>query len=175
MSADASATDPPLHPALEALRPLLGTFEGGGHGDYPTIDAFDYHERVTIGHRGTPVLGYEQRTWHPLRGTAMHGESGYLRPAGEGRVEVMLAHVFGVTELLEGDYELGADGGVTLRLSSTTIGLAATAKDVRSVRRELRFDRVGLGYDVWMAHADVPETHHLAAVLHRTGPTGASS
>ena len=159
-------TAPPIHPDLAPLAGLVGTFEGDGVGDYPTIERFDYRERITFGHVGRPVLAYEQRTWDPATGAPMHAERGFLRPAGEGRVEFTIAHVFGITELLEGELET-ADERSALRLDSTRLGIATTAKDVRHVRRELRFDTDRVDYDLWMAYAQVPETHHLAATLWR--------
>ncbi len=160
-------TTPPLHPALEPLADLVGSFEGDGVGDYPTIERFDYRERITFEHVGKPVLAYEQRTWDPGAGTPMHGERGYLRPAGDGHVELTVAHVFGITELQEGTLETGQDGRSLLRLGSTCLGVATTAKAVGRVSRVLRFDADRVDYDLWMAYADVPETHHLAATLWR--------
>ena len=158
---------PPLHPALSPLAELVGTFEGTGAGHYPTIEPFEYRERVTFGHVGKPVLAYEQATWDPVSGTPMHAERGFLRPAGEGRVEFGIAHVFGITELLEGDHDRTDDDRDRLRLTATSLGIAGTAKPVRHVRRELRFDAERLDYDVWMSYREVPETHHLAADLRR--------
>lgn len=157
-------TTPPLHPDLAHLAALVGTWEGDGAGHYPTIADFVYRERVTFGHVGKPFLVYQQRTWHPEHGHPMHAETGYLRPAPDDGVELVLAHPTGIVEVEEGRLEDGV-----LELVTTTIGRTATAKDVRRLRRQLRLDGDRLDYDVWMAHADVPETHHLAANLRRTG------
>lgn len=165
------------HAALGGLTALLGTWEGEGAGDYPTIAPFRYREQVVFGHVGKPFLAYLQRTWALDQGTPMHTETGYLRavdddatpihgrdPASAGqRVELVLAHPTGIVEVEEGALE----GGV-LTLRSRSIGLSSTAKDVRSLRREFRLDGDALTYDLWMAYADVPETHHLRATLYRT-------
>jgi hypothetical protein len=165
---------PPLHEALTPLAGLLGTFAGEGAGDYPTIDAFTYRETVTFGHVGKPFLVYAQRTSHPATGAPMHAETGYLRLVGAGRVEFVLAHPTGIVEVEEGALERGDDGSTILDLRTTSIGTTATAKDVRALRRRFVLDADALRYDLWMAHADTPETHHLRASLHRADPVGAS-
>lgn len=160
--------EPELHDALAPLAGLVGTFAGQGRGDYPTIEAFGYRETVTFGHVGKPFLAYTQRTGHPDTGAPMHAEAGYLRHVGDGRIELVLAHPTGIVEVEEGHLEAAADV-VALELATTTIGLTGTAKAVRSLRRRFLLDGDELRYDVWMAHADTPETHHLAARLRRTG------
>jgi hypothetical protein len=156
-----------LHPDLAPVAGLLGTFAGEGHGDYPTIEPFDYREQVTFGHVGKPFLAYAQRTAHPETGVPMHAETGYLRISGAGRAELVLAHPTGIVEVEEGPVEPTADG-LVLDLASTTVGRTATAKEVRTLRRRFVLDGDELRYDLWMAHADTPETHHLAARLRRT-------
>ena len=153
---------PALHDALVPLAGLVGAFEGDGHGDYPTIHPFAYRERVTFTHVGKPFLAYQQRTWHPDHGTPMHAETGYLRLPGDGRVELVLAHPTGIVEVEEGTVD-----GSLLRLATTSIAQSATAKRVRSLRREFVLDGDALSYDVWMAYDAVPETHHLHADLRR--------
>jgi len=161
-----------LHPALRPAAHLLGTWVGEGAGDYPTIEPFRYTEQITFGHVGKPFLAYAQRTAHPDTGLPMHAETGYLRvvsdaSAGPVAVELVLAHPTGIAEIEEGHLD---DGVLDLR--TTTVGLTATAKPVRSLRRRFVLADDELTYDVWMAHADTPETHHLRATLRRQRPGG---
>lgn len=160
--------NPDLHPALAPLATLVGAWSGEGEGQYPTIEPFRYRERVTFGHVGKPFLAYGQRTAHPETGQPMHAETGYLRMATTERagvfaVELVLAHPTGIVEVEEGHLEANV-----IELRTTAIGLAATAKTVRSLRRRFVLDGDRLSYDLWMAHGDTPDTHHLSATLHRT-------
>jgi uncharacterized protein YndB with AHSA1/START domain len=157
---------PPLHEVLAPLRGLVGTFAGDGAGEYPTIEPFTYREQVTFGHVGKPFLAYTQRTAHPATGSPMHAEAGYLRLVPDGRLELVLAHPTGITEVEEGSIEVEGDT-VTLELATTHVGTTATAKDVRALRRTFTLSGDTLRYELAMAHADTPLTHHLAAVLHR--------
>ncbi len=161
-----------MHAALAPLAGLLGTFEGDGEGDYPTISPFRYRERVVFGHAGKPFVTYQQHTWQPDTDAPMHTEVGYLRvpgpaadaPAGTTRVELVIAQPTGIVEVQEGTLEDGV-----LTLATTTVGRTATAKDVWSVRRTFALRDDLLVYDLWMAYAHVPDTHHLHAELRRTG------
>lgn len=153
---------PALHPVLAPVADYLGVFEGSGHGDYPTIEAFDYRERVSFAHVGKPFLAYEQRTWDPTTGAPMHAERGYLRVVGTDRVELVLAHPTGIVEVQEGTVDAHV-----LDLRSTLVGGSTTAKQVRVLRRRFTLDDDVLAYDLWMAYGVVPETHHLHAELRR--------
>lgn len=156
-----------LHPDLAALAGLVGTWHGRGHGDYPTIEAFDYLEQVTFGHVGKPFLAYSQRTRHAVSDQPLHAEAGYLRP-GDGRdvVELVIAQPTGITEVHTGTLEI-EDGRVVVDVRCDAPGLTPTARRVTAVRRRMLVDGDVLAYDLWMGHADTPETHHLAAMLHR--------
>ena len=156
---------PDLHPGIAILAPLLGTWAGRGSGDYPTIDDFDYLEEVTFAHVGKPFLSYTQRT-RSADGAPMHAETGYLRVPSAGRAELVLAQPSGVTEIDEGT--VTADGGaLVIELSSTSVGLTSTAKEVLSVARSIRVEGDELSYTLLMGAMGLPLQHHLTATLHR--------
>ena len=157
---------PELHPDIAILAPLLGTWSGTGSGEYPTIEPFEYVEEVTFGHVGKPFLTYNQRTRAADDNRPLHAETGYLRLASPDRVEWMLAHPFGITEILQGTLST-ADGEFVLDLTGTTIGRTDTAKDVEATRRFFRLNADSLSYNIQMAAVGVALRHHLSAVLHR--------
>lgn len=157
---------PDLHPALAALAPLLGTWAGAGEGEYPTIPSFGYLEEVTFGHVGKPFLSYGQRTRATDDGRPLHAETGYLRVPSAGRVELVLAHPTGITEIQEGTVS-ATDGRLNIELSATSIGLTASAKDVSALSRSFRLAGDELTYTLRLGAVGQPLQHHLAATLHR--------
>ncbi len=147
---------------------LLGTWKGSGHGEYPTIDPFDYGEEITFSQPpGKPFLVYQQRTWsldedrRPL-----HAETGYLRcpdaGAGGDSVEFVLAHPTGVVEV-----EVGTWTATGLRLRTDSVVGSPTSKPVTAVERDISVDTGTLRYDLRMAAVGVALTHHLHADLRR--------
>ena len=153
---------PPLHADIEHLAWLIGSWAGGGAGRYPTIESFDYTEQVEFGHVGKPFLSYVQRTKHAETGLPLHAESGYLRPVGTDRAELVIAQPSGIAEVHEGTID-----GQTLNFRSVSVVTTATAKDVTEVHRSLRVDGDTLTYTVDMAAVGLELQHHLAATLHR--------
>ena len=123
-----------LHPGLEVVSGLLGTWRGEGHGEYPTIEPFDYAEEVTFTDVGKPFLHYVQKTWSPA-GAPMHTETGYLRIVDASQVEFVLAQPTGQTELAEGPLTVTADG-FTCELRSQ-VNCASSAKHVESTTRRI--------------------------------------
>ncbi len=152
----------PLHPNLEPIAGLLGTWVGEGAGEYPTIDAFAYGETTTFAHAGKPFFAYAQRTTAADDGRPLHVETGYLRVPEPGRLELVVAHPTGHVEVAVGEQD-----GTTLRFRSTAVGATSTAKDVAELVRTLVLDGDELRYEVAMAAVDLPLTPHLSAVLRR--------
>lgn len=168
------------HPAIAHLAPLLGTWRGAGRGDYPTIEAFEYTEEVTIGHVGKPFLAYSQRT-KGADGAPLHAETGYWRPAGERGLEVLLTHPSGIAEILVGEVTETHYGLLVVLRAAAGDGagphgrtgpggrviLAPTAKQVDATERRISVDGDMMRYEVHMAAVGEPMTPHLEATLQR--------
>lgn len=100
-----------LHPDCAAASWLLGTWAGNGHGDYPTIDGFEFGQEVVFTHDGRPFFHYFSRSWiideagEKVREGAL--ETGFLRCRPGREVEFLLTHQTGFVEIYYGS----ADGG----------------------------------------------------------------
>ncbi|MGW7721800.1 FABP family protein [Streptomyces canus] len=161
---------PGPHPLLEPVLGFLGAWRGRGRGGYPTLDGdFAYAQEVSFRHDGRPFLRYEARAWlldgdgAPLRPAAR--ESGWWRLQADGRVEALVTQPTGITEILVGHAGEGA-----VDLSTHSVALTPTAKDVTATRRRYTLgdgdaDTFTFVHD--LAAVGQPLQHHLSATLRR--------
>jgi hypothetical protein len=158
--------DPEVHPDVSGLAALVGTWEGTGVGEYPTIDDFTYLESITFGHVGKPFLAYSQRTRHPETGLPMHAESGYWRIPTPGSIEIVMAQPTGLAEIYEGAI-VSNEGTIVVDVRSSSIGATPTAKEVTLTERTFSVWGDEMQYTFRMAAVGQPLQHHLSARLHR--------
>ena len=152
-----------LNPALKPVAFLLGTWRGEGEGQYPTIKPFRYREEIRFTHNGKTFLIYTQRTEAIDTGQPLHGEAGYLRLVGDGRVEFVIAQPIGFAEI-----SLGRVDGQRIDVTCASVGRTPTAKPVTSISRSLWLDQETLRYELRMAMEGVPLERHLVASFRRT-------
>ena len=146
----------------DPLAAFAGTWRGTGEGHYPTIADFTYTEEIELSPvPGKPFLFYRSRTRAGDDGRPLHTETGYLRPTGDA-VELLITQPTGFVEIHRATE---ADG--VLDFAEILLGASPDAKDVHAVRRRFVVAGDTLSYDMWMAFADVPMTHHLRAELRR--------
>ncbi len=123
-----------LHPDCAPLAWLLGTWRGNGHGDYPTIEKFQFGQELIFTHDGRPFFHYFSRSWiidekgEKVREGAL--ETGFLRARPEGRVELVLAHHSGIVEIWYGQ----AEGG-KVEMRTAGVSFTESAKEVTGGHR----------------------------------------
>ena len=123
-----------LHPDCAPIAWLLGTWQGNGHGDYPTIEPFQFGQEVIFTHDGRPFFHYMSRAWivdeqgNKVRDAAI--ETGFFRPKPEGNLEVVLTHNTGFIEIWYGHAD-----GPKLEIATDAVGRTETAKEVTAGHR----------------------------------------
>jgi hypothetical protein len=150
-----------LHPALEPMSFLLGTWSGEGEGVYPGIEPFRYREELSFDDVGDAFLLVTESSWTP-DGAPLHFERGAVRPVGDGTVDLTLAHPIGVAEASEGRLD-----GTTLSFRSTGIVRTANGSPVTEIERRYRLVDGALVYELDMATEGVARTYPVRATLIR--------
>ena len=96
-----------IHPLTARLAWLIGRWVGNGHGEYPTIDGFQFGQEVVFQQDGRPYIHYFSRAWivdaegNHVREAAQ--ETGFFRPQEDGTLEVVMCHNTGFVEIWTGE------------------------------------------------------------------------
>lgn len=123
-----------LHPNCGQIAWLLGTWRGNGHGDYPTIEKFQFKQELIFTHDGRPFFHYMSHSWiideagEVVRPGAI--ETGFVRCPEPGKIEFLLTHNTGISEIWHGE---AADG--KLDLTTDAVMRTETAKEVTAGKR----------------------------------------
>ena len=91
-----------LHPELNPLAWLVGTWRGKGQGEYPNIENFQFAHEVTFNHDGRNFLSYFSRSWlidddNEIIAPAAQ-ETGFWRIKPNNVLEVVISHSTGISE-----------------------------------------------------------------------------
>lgn len=155
-----------MYPDVVPLAFLLGTWEGVGVGDYPTIEAFRFGQQVTFTQDGRPFLAYTSRTWllddDGNRVRPLATETGYWRSKLDGSVEVTLAHPTGIVEIWLGETD---NGRVEMR--TDVVARTEQAKEYTAGHRLYGLVKGDLMYAYDMAAMGQPLQAHVSAQLKR--------
>lgn len=155
-----------LHPDCGPVAWLLGRWGGRGHGDYPTIEKFEYGQELVFTHDGRPFFHYFSRSWvvdeHGEKVRDAAQEAGFLRCRPGGELELLLSHSSGVSEIW---YGKAADGKIELHTAG--VSFTDSAKEVTGGKRLYGNVEGRLLYAYDMAAVGQELQPHLWATLER--------
>jgi hypothetical protein len=155
-----------LAPELVPIAWLLGSWEGAGVGGYPTIEAFNFGQRIEFEHFGKPVLAYQSRTWlldeDGKQVRPLASETGFWRPGPDGTLEVLLSHGSGYAEVW-----VGEANGAKIELRTDVVARTATAKEYTAGHRLYGLVEGELLWAFDMAAMEEPLQAHVSAQLKR--------
>jgi hypothetical protein len=145
---------------------LEGTWQGEGHGGYPTVESFDYRETLVFTRKNDSTLAYDQRTEKRMNGSdefvPSHWENGFISILENGDLELVNAQSGGRGEVLTGRIELFDS---IIRLQFVSKALMNDARIVATARKfELEGDQ--LRYEMEMSTTRVNQlAQHLSITL----------
>jgi len=160
-----------LHPDAAPIAWLLGTWRGNGHGDYPTIEPFQFGQELIFTHDGRPFFHYFSRSWiiepetgEKLRESAL--ETGFVRSRmtepGKATLEWVMTHSTGIVEIWVGE---AADGKIDV--ATDAVGRTETAQEYNAGKRLYGNVEGDLLYAFDMAAMGQPLQPHIWARLQR--------
>jgi hypothetical protein len=175
--AELSATESPgSTDGLPAISWLVGTWVGLGVGDYPTIEAFRFAQEVSFATDGRPMLSYSSRSWllddDGIRIRPLAAESGFWRLRPENRLEVLISHPTGYSEVWIGEVTVNAIEGLAvtgakIELQTDVVARTESAKDYSAGTRIYGLVDGDLLWAFDMAAVGQPLQPHLSARLVR--------
>jgi hypothetical protein len=125
-----------IHELCAPLAWMIGSWRGNGHGEYPTIEGFQFGQEVVFQQDGRPFIHYFSRAWIEQEdGTFVRNaaqETGFLRPQADRTVEVVMAHNTGFVEIWHG--EIHPDQP-RIEMVTDAVARTATAKDYTAGKR----------------------------------------
>ena len=159
------------------IKQLEGVWRGEGMGEYPPkVPPFQYIEELTVNPLSKPnTWEIRSSTRNKMTSKPMHIETGFVRahPADDlsGRVEFVISHPFGLSEVSEGNYT-NDNIDVYCRNEGLTRTQSATSPFVTEVRRVYELKRSDNGahfidFLFEMATTHSPMQSHLVARLYK--------
>ena len=125
-----------IHENCARLAWLLGRWAGNGHGEYETIESFQFGQELIFQQDGRPFIHYMSRAWlidehgNTIREAAQ--ETGFIRPQPDGTIEMLLAHNTGFVETWIG--EIHAEQP-RFEVTTDAVVRTATAKEYNGGKR----------------------------------------
>jgi len=159
---------PNIHPNCAPLAWLIGTWAGNGHGEYPTIEDFQFGQEILFQQDGRPFIHFMSRSWivdaegHVVREAAQ--ETGFIRPQADRTLEVVMAHNTGFVEIWHGELHPEQP---RFEIVSDAVARTATAKEYTAGKRLYGYVNGDLLYAFDMAAMGQELQPHTHAQLKR--------
>jgi len=159
---------PNIHPNCAPLAWLIGTWAGNGHGEYPTIEDFQFGQEILFQQDGRPFIHFMSRSWivdaegNVVREAAQ--ETGFIRPQADRTLEVVMAHNTGFVEVWHGELHPEQP---RFEIVSDAVARTATAKEYAGGKRLYGYVNGDLLYAFDMAAMGQELQPHTHAQLKR--------
>ena len=157
-----------IHENCARLAWLLGRWAGNGHGEYETIENFQFGQELIFQQDGRPFIHYMSRAWlideqgDTIREAAQ--ETGFIRPQPDGTIEMLLAHNTGFVETWIGELHPEQP---RFEITTDAVVRTATAKEYNGGKRLYGYVNGDLLYAYDMAAMGKELQPHTHAQLKR--------